>query len=96
MIIPELHVMKPDAKKDDKDFETQLFAGMKERNFAGELIFQDHGVPICWRISDYKIEIGREYIGVSKKMGSFFLPILWYTLSGWFFTKMEESPLDRI
>ena len=77
MIIPELHVMKPDArKKDDKNFEAKLFSGMKERNLAGELTFQDHGVPICWRISDYKIEIGREYIGVSKKMGRSFLPIM--------------------
>ena len=77
MIIPELHVMKPDArKKEDKNFDKKLFAGMKERNLVGELTFQDHGVLICWRISDYKIEIGREYIGVSKKMGSFFLPIM--------------------
>lgn len=49
-------------------FERRLFDKMKGQDLAGELTFQEHGVPICWRISDYKIEIGQEYIGISKKV----------------------------
>lgn len=60
-------------------FERRLFDKMKEQNLAGELTFQEHGVPICWRISDYKIEIGQEYIGISKKArGKFSLITHWH------------------
>ena len=70
-------------------FERKLFDRMKGQKLTGTLTFQEYGVPICWRISDYKIEIGQDYIGISKKVWGIFFPIThWHPVDGEIFEEI--------